>query len=83
MAKIIDVGKVSARGQVAIPTEIREKMELKEGERILFVLEGDTLLVKRVSELPWEKITKPLHESKKRIKEEEVVGLIHRLRKVK
>lgn len=83
MAKVIDIGTVSARGQVAIPTEIRDKMKLKEGEKVLFVLEEDTLLVKKVSELPWTEVTKPLREAKKKISEEEVTGLVHKIRKAK
>ena len=48
MAETIEIGTVSARGQIAIPTEIREKMHLKEGEKLLFFLEGDSLLLKKV-----------------------------------
>lgn len=40
MAEAIEMGTISARGQVAIPAEIREKMHLKEGEKVLFMLEG-------------------------------------------
>jgi len=83
MADLIEIGTVSARGQVAIPTEIREKMHLKEGEKVLFVLEGDSLMVKRVHSLSWEEITRPLREAKKKIREEDVVDLVHRIRKLK
>jgi AbrB family looped-hinge helix DNA binding protein len=83
MTKTIDIGTVSARGQVAIPTDIRDKMGLREGEKILFVLEDDTLLVKKVSELSWKEITKPLQEAKKKIAEEGVVDLVHKTRKMK
>ncbi|MBS3147916.1 AbrB/MazE/SpoVT family DNA-binding domain-containing protein [Candidatus Woesearchaeota archaeon] len=81
MAETIDMGTVSARGQVAIPAEIRQKMHLKEGEKILFVLEGDSLLVKKVSSLSWEEVTMPLREAKKKIREEDVSELVHRVRK--
>lgn len=83
MTNVVDVGTVSARGQVAIPTDIRDKMGLKEGEKILFVLENDTLLVKKVSALPWAEVTRPLREAKKRISEDEVVRLVHKIRKAK
>ena len=81
MAELIETGKVSARGQVAIPAEIRQKMHLKEGQKILFVLTDNTLLVKKVEDLSWEQITKPLREAKKKIEEKDVVGLVHKLRK--
>ena len=81
MTELIETGKVSARGQVAIPAEIRQKMHLKEGQKILFVLTDNTLLVKKVEDLSWEQITKPLREAKKKIEEKDVVGLVHKLRK--
>lgn len=83
MAEIIEIGTVSARGQIAIPSEIREKMHLKEGEKVLFLLEGDSLLMKKVATLSWDEITKPLREAKKNIREEDVVELVHKVRKEK
>ncbi len=77
------IGTVSARGQVAIPLEMREKMRLTEGEKVLFLLEGDALMVKKVSSVSWENVTKPLREAKKKIGEENVVSAIHSLRKAK
>ncbi len=81
MAEAIDMGTISARGQIAIPTVIREKMHLKEGEKVLFFLEGDSLMIKKVESLSWEEITKPLREAKKKISEEGVSELVHKLRK--
>ena len=63
MTQAIDIGTVSARGQVAIPSEMRDRMHLKEGEKILFVLEGDTLLVKKVSSVSWGELTRPLRDA--------------------
>lgn len=74
------IGTVSARGQVAIPLELREKMRLIEGEKVLFLLEGDALMVKKVSSVSWEKVTKPLREVKKKISEENVNDLVHSVR---
>ena len=83
MAEAIEIGTISARGQVAIPADIREKMHLKEGEKILFFLEGDVLMIKRVQSLSWKQITEPLREAAKNagFREDEVVELVHRARK--
>lgn len=81
--RIIELGTISSRGQIAIPSKIRAELELSEGERVLFVLEGDTLLVKKVtSKKTWEEVTRPLREAAKKsgFKESEVVDLIHRIR---
>ena len=81
MTGSIEMGTISARGQIAIPIDIREEMGLEEGNKVLFFLEGDSLLIKKVENLSWKEITKPLREAKKKIKEEDVSELIHRLRK--
>jgi len=85
MAEAIDMGTVSARGQIAIPSEIREKMHLRDGERVLFVLEGDSLLMKKVESLSWEEITRPLRDAAKKsgLKESDVVDIVHKVRKQK
>ena len=81
MSEVLEMGKISARGQIAIPVEIRKEMGLEEGSKVLFFLEEDTLLIKKVSAQTWEHITKPLRAAKKKIKQEEVNELIHRIRK--
>jgi len=81
MPELIEMGTVSSRGQICIPNDIRENMGLKEGNKVLFVLTDDSLLVKKVSTQTFAEITKPLREAKKKIKEEEVVDLVHRFRK--
>ena len=84
MNEIIEMGTVSSRGQICIPNDIREDMGLSEGSRVLFVLQDDSLIVKKVNIETFAQITKPLkQEAKKKIKEEEVNDLIHKLRKTK
>lgn len=82
MTELIETGKISTRGQVAIPVDIRKKMQLKEGQKILFVLAGDTLMVKKVNIETFAEITKPLKEAAKKagLKEEDVVDIVHRVR---
>ncbi len=77
----IEIGTVSSRGQVAIPTSIREKMHLKDGEKILFFLQGDNLLMKKVESMSWSELTEPLVKAKKKLKEEDVVAFVKRVRK--
>ncbi|HLC75298.1 MAG TPA: AbrB/MazE/SpoVT family DNA-binding domain-containing protein [Candidatus Nanoarchaeia archaeon] len=81
MPELIEIGTVSARGQVAIPSEMRKKMHLKDGEKVLFVLQDDALLLRRVSGLSWDELTKPLKDAPKKIYESDVNALVHQLRK--
>jgi len=83
MAEIIEMGTVSSRGQICIPNDIREEMGLEEGNKVLFVLQNDSLLVKKVTMQTFAEITRPLKEEAKktRFKESEVEGIVHRFRK--
>ena len=80
MAEAVEIGTVSSRGQVAIPSDIRDRMGLREGEKILFVLEGDSLLMKKVESMSWEEITKPLRQARKKIREQDVSKIVHKIR---
>ena len=80
MAEVIEMGKVSSRGQIAIPVDIRNEMGLEEGSQVLFFLEDDTLLIKKVSKQTWGDITRPLRKMSKKISQENVNGLIHKMR---
>ena len=83
MSEIIEMGTISSKGQVAIPSLIREEMGLEEGNKVLFVLAEDTLLIKKVNTKTFAEITKPLKEAAKKsgLKEEDVLDLVHRARK--
>lgn len=80
MAEKIEMATVSSRGQICIPNGIRDEMGLREGSKVLFLLTDDSLIMKKVNMQTFEEITKPLREAKKKIREEDVVGLIHRFR---
>ncbi|MBI2661000.1 AbrB/MazE/SpoVT family DNA-binding domain-containing protein [Candidatus Woesearchaeota archaeon] len=83
MGSIIEMGKISSRGQVAIPSDIRESMGLKEGSKVLFFLENDAVLMKKVNAESFEELTRPFKEAEKKIEEKDVPELIHRLRSKK
>ncbi len=85
MSEIIEMGTVSSRGQIAIPAAIRTEMELKEGNKVLFILEEDSLLIKKITSRTFAEITKPLKKAAKKagMKEEEAPAIVHRFREHK
>jgi len=85
MGTIIEMGKISSRGQIAIPADIREELGLDEGTKVLFFTEKDTLLMKKVTEQSFAQITKPLKLAAKQagMSEKNVLDIIHRFRKKK
>ena len=83
MSEIIEMGTVSSRGQICIPSNIRDNMGLEEGNKILFVLQDDSLLVKKVTMQTFEQITKPLKEAAKKagMQESRVTDMVHKVKK--
>ncbi len=43
------VSKVSSKGQVTIPKEVREKLGVEPGDRIGYEVEGDTVRIRRLN----------------------------------
>ena len=85
MAEKVEMGTVSSRGQICIPSDMRDEMGLKEGNKVLFVLTGDSLIMKKITTQTWTEITKPLKEAMKKTetKESDVSNIVHRFRGVK
>ena len=45
---ILEVTSLSTRGQVVIPNDIREKMNLEPGTKMIIIQEGDNILLKPI-----------------------------------
>jgi len=43
------IGSVARKGQITIPKEIRETLRLREGDRVIFILEGERVVIRKVS----------------------------------
>jgi antitoxin PrlF len=85
MGEVIEMGKISARGQIAIPADVRREMGLHEGDKVLFVVDDNTLLMRKVTAQSFAEITKPLKEAAKKvgIKEADVPRIVQRFRRKK
>jgi len=80
MSELISIGTVSSRGQIAIPSSMRKELELRDGQKILFLVDNGTLLIKKVTKKTFAELTKPLRSSRKKIKESQVNELVHKMR---
>lgn len=45
----ISVGSITTKGRLTIPKEIRERLELKEGDRVIFVIEAGQATIRKAS----------------------------------
>lgn len=41
----MELAKITSKGQITIPVEIRKKLGLKEGDKVLFVEDGDKVII--------------------------------------
>ena len=53
--------------QITIPKEIRETLNLKLGEKVIIHLEGERIIIQRISEDVWDKCTDFLPENYEKI----------------
>ena len=61
----LSVSSVTSKGQVTIPKEIRDSLGITKGDRVLFLKEGDVVIIRKVND---EKLS-DLLESHKPMKE--------------
>jgi AbrB family looped-hinge helix DNA binding protein len=45
----ISIGSVTSKGQVTIPKDIRDELGLTEGDKIMFLIEGDKAILRKVT----------------------------------
>jgi len=84
----LELTRLSERGQIVIPRELRRSMNLKEGERFIVTGLGDTIILRKL-ELSQERLRlkKVIKESSDKARksgftEKEVEKLIEKTRKV-
>jgi len=66
---MVEITRVSTKGQIVIPQKIRDKMDLEEGN-ILTIIEGEDSIILKKLETPniksWEEATKPFRIASKK-----------------
>lgn len=46
---MLEIAKVTAKGQITIPVDIRRRLGIKEGDKVLFLQEGDRIVFTNAS----------------------------------
>jgi len=66
---MVNITKISSKGQIVIPRDIREKLRVKEGNLFVVTDQDDSIFLKKI-EIPkvktWKQATKPFKEAAKR-----------------
>ena len=61
----MNVGKMSKKGQIVIPKEIREKFGIKPGDAVIFSIQGNKVIIEKIQEKMSEILinSKPIEKS--------------------
>ena len=90
MSEQVSITKMSSRGQVVVPEEIRSELHIEEGTVFFVYAQGDSIILKKANIPKKQDVFKRLEESIAKtsakvkalgIKEEDVVSIIHERRR--
>lgn len=79
----VDIAKVMSKGQVTIPKNIREKLNLKEGDKVVFIERNGHMIIANSAMLALEKVQAAFEGEAKRLgieTEEDVVEIVKEIR---
>lgn len=80
----MELARISSKGQITIPIEVRKKLNLKEGDKILFIEEDGKFLITNASYVAFKEMQQVMEgvaETKGITSEEDVDKLIKQVRK--
>ena len=74
--------KISSKGQVVIPANVRKAASLKKGEKILAIAIDDTVILKKIVDKSFQETLKPVWDKAKQmgLTEEDVNALVEEAR---
>lgn len=79
----MELAKVTSKGQITIPVQIRNKLKLKEGDKVFFFEEKGKVVFQNASQVSLETFQKEMRGEAKKggfESEEDVVNYIKKLR---
>lgn len=80
----MEIGKVMSKGQVTIPIGIRKKLNLKEGDKVVFIEKDGNIVIANSAMVALKNIQDAFEGEAERLglkTEEDVVGLVKEVRK--
>lgn len=80
----MDLARVSSKGQITIPVEIRKKLNLKEGDKVLFIEENGKIVLANSSYIALKEMQDAMKGEAEKVglvSEEDVNDLIKDMRK--
>ena len=64
-----DIVKMSSKGQIVIPKEMRNELSLKEGDQLVAMCDDNTIVLKLLEKPSYEEFLESMHQCQKWAKE--------------
>jgi len=80
----MELAKVTTKGQVTIPIEIRKKLNIKDGDKLLFIEKPDGIIILNPTMMALDKIGRAFEGEAERLglkNDDDVVAMIKEIRK--
>ena len=80
---MLDIAKISIKGQVTIPVEIRRKLGVKDGDKVVFMEKGGEIVLMNSNRLAFEEFQRDMAGEAEKAglnTEQDVVDLVNEVR---
>lgn len=77
----MELARITSKGQVTIPKEIRDRLNLKKGSKIAFIEEGGRVFIENEALLTYVRAQKEISEATKGVTQQELEGEIRQIRR--
>ncbi len=79
----MEVAKITSRGQITIPIDVRKKLGLKEGDKVIFIEEGNNIIFANAARVAFRNMQEVFEGEAERLglkDEQDVVDLVDEVR---
>lgn len=79
----MEVAKITNRGQITIPIDIRKRLGVKEGDKVIFIDDGNNIVVANAAKIAFTKMRSAFAGEAERLglkDEQDVVNLVDEVR---
>jgi AbrB family looped-hinge helix DNA binding protein len=79
----MDVAKITSRGQITIPIDVRKKLGLKEGDKVIFIEEGGNIIFANAAKVAFRNMQKAFEGEAEKLglkDEQDVVDMVDEVR---
>jgi AbrB family looped-hinge helix DNA binding protein len=84
--RLMELAKITAKGQITIPIHIRKKLNLKDGDKVIFIEENGRVVMENSTKVALREVQDAFAGEAERVgleTEEDVVDLVKQFRKEK